>query len=347
MDLDIPENLTPVLRKLVQEILVNQPSDIVQFCADYFNGLLREQRQGKFENKIEAPQQQEDDLMDEFESDDDIADDEPPVQVSRGRRVSVSAESMQPETNFEKIIIPKSDQQKARLAESVQQNFLFRNLDEDQSRDVINAMEERIVKPEEVIIRQGDEGDFFYVVESGKYDIFVNKNGTPVKVVEIGAGGSFGELALMYNATRAATVVATSPGVLWALDRVTFRRILMDNTSKKRKLYESFLEEVPLLHSLEVYERHKIADTLETVSFQDGDTVIKQGDIGDSFYIIEEGEAVVTKVDAHNTTHVVRNLKKGDYFGGSFYLQRNGTSHRSTSFGNNHCKRQNQMCYHG
>eukprot|EP00835_Amoeboradix_gromovi_P001030 NODE_40_length_29852_cov_0.370215.p9 type:complete len:322 gc:universal NODE_40_length_29852_cov_0.370215:24195-23230(-) len=321
MDFDIPPTLTPVLRKLVQEILSHQPEDVVQFCADYFNGLLKEERQSTQKTAFNEPKVEkmdEDDLMDEFGSEDDIADDEQPVQITRGRRTSVSAESMQPETNFEKIIIPKTDEQKSRLLESVQQNFLFRNLDEEQSTDVINAMIERTVITGEQIIKQGDEGDYFYVAEDGRYDIYVNKNNQPAKVAEIGPGGSFGELALMYNAKRAATVVAACPGVLWALDRVTFRRILMDNTSRKRKLYESFLEEVPLLHSLEIYERHKVADTLESVTFQDGEIILKQGDVGDSFYIIEEGHAVVTKIDVNNTVHVVRELKKGDYFGGIF-----------------------------
>jgi CRP-like cAMP-binding protein len=102
----------------------------------------------------------------------------------------------------------------------------------------------------------------------------------------------------MYNAPRAATVKCTSPATLWALDRVTFRRILMENTSRKRRMYENFLEEVPLLVSLEAYERHKIADALESVSFADGDVIIKQGDVGDQFYIIEAGETRVTQVCA-------------------------------------------------
>lgn len=102
----------------------------------------------------------------------------------------------------------------------------------------------------------------------------------------------------MYNAPRAATVRATSDAVVWALDRVTFRRILMETTNKKLKMYEEFLEEVPLLKSLEPYERHKIAEALESVTFEDGETVIKQGDVGENFYIIESGEARVVKVGA-------------------------------------------------
>jgi cAMP-dependent protein kinase regulator len=92
--------------------------------------------------------------------------------------------------------------------------------------------EKRIPKEGVVVIQQGDVGDFFYVVEEGGFDFWIKKGsiatGLGDRVGGVGAGGSFGELALMYNAPRAASVVSTSPGVLWALDRITFRKILMD-----------------------------------------------------------------------------------------------------------------------
>lgn len=64
--------------------------------------------------------------------------------------------------------------------------------------------------------------------------------------------GSFGELALLYNMPRAATIKAASDGVLWALDRSTFRRIVLKNAFKKRKMYELLIESVPMLSALEV-----------------------------------------------------------------------------------------------
>jgi cAMP-dependent protein kinase regulator len=92
--------------------------------------------------------------------------------------------------------------------------------------------EKRIPKEGVVVIRQGDVGDFFYVVEEGSFDFYIKSpkstSALGDKVGSVGPGGSFGELALMYNAPRAASVVSTSPAVLWALDRITFRRILMD-----------------------------------------------------------------------------------------------------------------------
>lgn len=98
-----------------------------------------------------------------------------------------------------------------RIASATSNNLLFRNLEPDQKREVVDAMFERSVKKDELIIKQGDEGDNFYVVDSGLFQVSINDK----KVVEIGPGGSFGELALMYNTKRAATITALSDGVLW------------------------------------------------------------------------------------------------------------------------------------
>lgn len=173
------------------------------------------------------------------------------------------------------------------------------------------------------VISQGDTGDFFYIVEKGSFDIYINQSGQVEpgadgmgnKVSGVEAGGSFGELALMYNAPRAATVVSAEPGcTLWALDRVTFRRILMESTFARRRMYENFLEEVPLLASLTPYERSKIADALETQKFAPGDIIIKEGDPGHSFFLLEAGEADAHKGDIGEDTKVLH-YKKGDFFG--------------------------------
>jgi len=257
----------------------------------------------------------------ETESEDETMDlppPPPPANYNRGRRTSVSAESMAPTTdkNYVKVIIPKTQEQRKRIQVSISNNFLFKNLDEEQYTDVVNAMSEKRAVNGDIVIKQGGVGDFFYVVETGTLDIFISKNGNPpVKVGDYGPGASFGELALMYNAPRAATIVATSDCILWALDRITFRKILMENTSRKRKMYEIFLEEVPLLQSLEPYERHKIADALESVTYNDGEIVIKQGDVGENFYLMESGEAAVFQEDDEGVIREISTLHKGEYFG--------------------------------
>ncbi|KAF2707897.1 camp-dependent protein kinase A regulatory subunit [Pleomassaria siparia CBS 279.74] len=248
-----------------------------------------------------------------------------PNNYNLNRRTSVSAESLNPASSLNDNWTPpyhqKSDDQQKRLRVAVSGNFLFSHLDDEQSTQVLGALQEKPIPTKGIkVIQQGDVGDYFYVVESGSFDIYVNKSGKlesgpdglGAKVGTVGTGGSFGELALMYNAPRAATVASNEQSTLWALDRVTFRRILMDSAFQRRRMYEGFLEEVPLLSSLTPYERSKIADALETKKYPAGTTIISEGDVGESFYILENGQAEVFK---RGLDKPVKQYQKGDYFG--------------------------------
>ena len=177
------------------------------------------------------------------------------------------------------------------------------------------GMSEKRVVAGQVVIEQGEEGDNFYIVEAGRYAVEVDGK----EVVQIGPGGSFGELALMYNAPRAATVRALDNGILYAVDRFTFRRVIIDLAHEKRCKYMDFLKSLPLLAStLSDLEIGKIADALEEVQFSaPGDLVIKQGDPGDAFYIVLDGTAAV-----HRDGNHVGTLNPGDYFGELALLKR-------------------------
>jgi cAMP-dependent protein kinase regulator len=248
-----------------------------------------------------------------------------PSNYNTNRRTSVSAESLNPASsdneNFTPPFHQKTPDQLSRLKSAVSGNFLFSHLDDDQASQVLGALHEKPIPSKGIkVIQQGDVGDYFYVVEKGSFDIYVHPSGKLEagadglgnKVGTVGPGGSFGELALMYNAPRAATVMSSESSTLWALDRVTFRRILMDSAFQRRRLYEGFLEEVPLLSSLTPYERSKIADALETKKYPPGTTIIQEGDVGESFYILESGEAEVFK---RGVDLPVKRYNKGDYFG--------------------------------
>ncbi|KAG1519332.1 hypothetical protein G6F52_008723 [Rhizopus delemar] len=256
----------------------------------------------------------QDESMSDAEENDTVPDEIPDLvelPSNRGRRTSVSAESMQPTFRTEKIVIHKSDEQRARIQVAISDNFLFKHLDDEQYQDVMNAMAIKKVAKGVRVIEQGGVGDYFYVVESGQLDCLIDGK----KVTSYGPMGSFGELALMYNAPRAASIIATTDCVLYALDRMTFRSILMENTNQKRSMYERFLSEVPIFKSLEIYERHKIADALESVVYENKDVVIREGDVGEEFYLIENGEAAFYKTLPDGTQKQVMIGRKGDYFG--------------------------------
>ena len=181
-----------------------------------------------------------------------------------GRRKSVSAEGYDPEADDDdedddRIVHAKSDEQRQRLIGVVEKMLLFKSLDSDQMSQVLDAMFEKVVEPGENIITEGADGDYFYIIERGQYDCLKLIDDEQKRVFQYDNKGSFGELALMYNAPRAATIISTTEGSLWAMDRQTFRKIVVKATAKKRRMYEEFLRNVEVLSVLKEDEITKVS----------------------------------------------------------------------------------------
>ena len=182
---------------------------------------------------------------------------------------------------------------------------MFMSLDEKDLAVVIDAMAERKVGAGEVVIQEGDAGAELYIVESGHLTVTKMIDGKSKTVFAYDADGDkesshvFGELALLYNAPRAATVTADKDSSLYALDRQTFNHIVQDASQRKRAKYEEFLGTVPILKNMDHYERSKLADAIKETAFNAGDKLIVQGDTENCncFYILVEGEAFATLND--------------------------------------------------
>ncbi|XP_058883202.1 cAMP-dependent protein kinase type II-beta regulatory subunit-like isoform X1 [Acipenser ruthenus] len=340
MSIEIPAGLTELLQSFTVEVLRNQPGDLVEFALQYFTKLKESQskeaavgheqnsafRHGKGVNFVEEPMQTDSENGEDEEDDEEFI---APVINRFTRRASVCAEAFNPDDDEDddedaepKIIYPKADEQRIRLQETCKDILLFKNLDTEQMSQVLDAMFERLVSPGEHVIDQDDDGDNFYVIERGTYDISVKVDGIDCCIGTYNNHGSFGELALMYNTPRAATIIATSPGALWGLDRLTFRRIIVKNNAKKKRMYEIFIETLPLLKSLEPSERMKVVDVIGSKMYKDGERIIAQGDSADSFYIVESGEVKITmrrtksqlNVEENGAVEIAR-CTRGQYFG--------------------------------
>lgn len=153
-------------------------------------------------------------------------------------------------------------------------------LDEQDMSVVISALDERKVAAGENVIVEGESGFELYVVEEGIlecYKLFPGQT-EPKFLKTYEPGDAFGELALLYNAPRAATIKAKTDASLWVLDRNTFNYIVKDAAQRKRDKYEDFLKSVTILQSMDHYERCKICDAIKEERFEDGQFVIKEGE---------------------------------------------------------------------
>lgn len=191
-------------------------------------------------------------------------------------------------------------------------------LDEKEMQIVVDAMEEKKYQANERVINQGEDGSELFVVENGLLSCTKIFSGAtePTFLKRYEPGDAFGELALLYNAPRAATITADCECLLWCLDRETFNHIVKDSSRKRREKYEDFLKSVKILMNMEPYERSVVSDAFVEEAYNSGDFIIKQGEVGDKFYLIESGEAIATKsLNAVEEAKEVMTYGPGDYFG--------------------------------
>lgn len=214
--------------------------------------------------------------------------------------------------------ILKTDDQMKRIKTRIINSFIFSNLEQKEIEIVIGAMEERKYEAKDTIINQGDSGNVLFVLEEGNLKCYkkFTPNSEPKMVKEYNPGDSFGELALLYNAPRAATVIATTNAITWCLDRETFNNIVKDAAQKKRERYIEVLKKVEILSTIDQYELMQISDAIKSTVYNEGDYIIKEDELGDVFYILEEGECIATKTIEPGKPHqTIMNYHQGEYFG--------------------------------
>ncbi len=239
-----------------------------------------------------------------------------PVNMKKGpRKTGISAESMDPSKMKEQmknlVVIPKEEEVKKELLRVVGKSALLKMLDQEQKDKIVDAFSGPLIKEAgEDIIVQGDIGDVFYLLQEGAVDIYIKKGDTQIKVHTYKPGDAFGELAIMYNAPRAATCRAQTQCTLWSLDRTSFKVIVVAAAMLKRELYQGFLEKVPILETCNPGEIQTLADSLAEETYEDGAVICNQGEEGHFFYIIREGTAVCSVNGADVAT-----LTAGKYFG--------------------------------
>lgn len=342
------------LKPLMVDILKNRPSNVLEYITEWCgtkglqiqkNAQLHEkpapielnkeeikeekvaqEQIRKSMQEIEAPNladlptsEDETDFHDEAEDEEDEMKIKARTSQTK-KKLAISAEAYgtyNQEVEFQAPVIEKNEEQTQRIREVLKMNFMFADLEEHDQEVVIKAMNIRNYEAGDTVIKQGDDGAELFIVSLGLLECtkrFPEKEeDTFLKNYEV--GDVFGELALMYNAPRAATIIAKEPSVLFSLDRDSFNHIVKTSTIKRREAHEAFIAKVDILSDLDVYEKAKICDCLKKEVYHESQNVINENEVGDKFYMIQSGEAKAYQKQEDGSEKLVFEYKENDYFG--------------------------------
>ncbi|KAH8413029.1 hypothetical protein KR009_007502 [Drosophila setifemur] len=234
----------------------------------------------------------------------------------RQRAQGISAEP-QSESSvlLEHVTFPKYDKdERSRelIKAAILDNDFMKNLDLTQIREIVDCMYPVKYPAKNLIIKEGDVGSIVYVMEDGRVE--VSREGKYLSTLS--GAKVLGELAILYNCQRTATITAITECNLWAIERQCFQTIMMRTGLIRQAEYTDFLKSVPIFKDLADDTLIKISDVLEETHYQRGDYIVRQGARGDTFFIISKGKVRVTiKQQDTQEEKFIRMLGKGDFFG--------------------------------
>jgi putative peptide zinc metalloprotease protein len=212
-----------------------------------------------------------------------------------------------------------SDVKERRLA-LLKRISLFSALSEQEMDDLATALKEERFGTGEYVIHQGDAGDKFYIVKNGVASVWQKTPDETKKIVDkLGVGQYFGEVALISNAPRNASIRAETPLSLLSLNRNTFDRLVKKCINLGQQVnakvgYSWLLRGMPIFDELSSNDIDQLASRLEVEKFPPQTVVFHEGDHGDKFYIVASGFLSITHQVNGRTIEISRR-GPGEYLG--------------------------------
>lgn len=203
-------------------------------------------------------------------------------------------------------LIEKSPEDRATIIKALNSHYIFSSLT-DEDKDLITDYMQLCIFPEgSYIFKQGMPSKSFYVIKSGSVDVIVNNR----KVNKLGEGDGFGELALLSNSERSATMKCVRTTYVWIIERDLFKKLVEDISTQAYEQNRMFLDKIQLLASLTSDQKDSLAANMYSRKFKGGQAIVKEGDKGDVMFIIKEGSVLVFKGGKE-----LNQLKSGSIFG--------------------------------
>jgi cGMP-dependent protein kinase 1 len=191
------------------------------------------------------------------------------------------------------------------ILKTLRTHFIFKNLDKDSQMSILEHVKHYSIGPKEIVFRQGDPGVSFFCVEKGRLEVLCNGAKTIIL-----PGSGFGELALLDDRPRTATVKTIEACTLWGIDRKSFNSAVKKINEMSYQENKKFINTIPLFDPLTSNQKELMLSALVTQKWTCGQAIIREGESGDLLYIIKEGLAL-----CYENIIEKRQLTKGEYFG--------------------------------
>lgn len=196
--------------------------------------------------------------------------------------------------SFHAPFFEKSEEDEEFIRACLKSNFIFSTVPQENLPPLIGAFERLSVESGTAIIVEGETGDYFYIIKTGEVEFTIEDK----KVGDANQGKSFGGLALLYNAPRAATCMAKVDCELWRVDQHSFRHIQANYAAKEGMNTKQLLREVPFLADLDEEYISKLAYGMTAESYAAGEMIAKKGEVGNKFFIVKTGKVVIRDIEA-------------------------------------------------
>jgi CRP-like cAMP-binding protein/Fe-S-cluster-containing hydrogenase component 2 len=180
-------------------------------------------------------------------------------------------------------------------------------------------------RKEQAVIKQGEYGESFYIVVSGQVGISVtSEDGKVIPIRDMGPGDFFGELAVMGQGLRTATVSAKGDDtVLLEVHKIPFQKVLKADHALKdemdkifnNRVIASFVRRVRYFQGVDDKLMQKMIDNASIKTFKKNETLYQEGELCDNFYLLKVGNVKLTRKRADGSQGVIAYFNEGDFFG--------------------------------
>ena len=208
----------------------------------------------------------------------------------------------------------KSNEEIESIKRIIQKHFLFTSIPKNELKALAKDFLIYTYQVDSFVFHQGSIGNYFYIIAEGAVEVIINQQTKNFLNQE----NCFGDIALLHDSLRTASIKTIEPTELWVLSRSSFRRAIKSISKSKYTTNKHFLDTIPFFQALTTKQKSQILLLAISQEFKCGDRIVTEGDPGDIFYIIKEG---IVSCSIENIE--IRRLGPGEFFGEQALLYTN------------------------